>query len=440
MAGIAELLPAAAGDDHGPVSGTVFKVERGPAGEKIAYVRMFSGTVRARDRLTFGRGDEAKVTAIAVFDGGTPVQQSSVGAGRIAKLWGLGQIRIGDAIGVPQSPADGHYFAPPTLETVIAPCRPAEKGALHVALSQLAEQDPLINLRQEDVRQELYVSLYGDVQKEVIEATLANDFGIGVEFRDTTTICIERPAGAGTAIEILQDDHNPFSATVGLRVDPAAVGTGVEFRLDFDPRRIPLYIYKNADNFAAAMTQYVCRTLQEGLSGWQVTDCTVTMNECAYYVGDGPKKPTAPTPRTTAADFRKLTPLVLMLALERARTTVCEPIMRVGIEVPTDTVGAVLAAVVRLGGVVETPSPRGGLSAIETLLPAARVQDLARQVPGLSGGAGLVETSFGGYQPVRGPAPIRRRTMANPLKRNEYMMEARGREIRPATRRRDPGD
>ena len=45
MAGIAELLPAAAGDADGPVSGTVFKIERGPAGEKIAYVRMFSGTV-----------------------------------------------------------------------------------------------------------------------------------------------------------------------------------------------------------------------------------------------------------------------------------------------------------------------------------------------------------------------------------------------------------
>src|ERR671910_1548011 len=53
-AGIIELLPAAEGDVDGPVSGTVFKVERGPAGEKVAYVRMFSGTVRTRDRLQFG--------------------------------------------------------------------------------------------------------------------------------------------------------------------------------------------------------------------------------------------------------------------------------------------------------------------------------------------------------------------------------------------------
>ena len=53
-AGLRELLPSAEGDADGPVSGTVFKVERGPAGEKIAFARMFSGTVRARDRLRFG--------------------------------------------------------------------------------------------------------------------------------------------------------------------------------------------------------------------------------------------------------------------------------------------------------------------------------------------------------------------------------------------------
>ena len=60
IAGIAELLPAADGDADGPVSGTVFKVERGPAGEKIAYVRLFSGTVRTRDRLRFGGHDERR--------------------------------------------------------------------------------------------------------------------------------------------------------------------------------------------------------------------------------------------------------------------------------------------------------------------------------------------------------------------------------------------
>src|SRR6185295_9139798 len=98
-AGITELLPAAEGDADAPASGTVFKVERGPSGEKIAYIRMFSGTVRTRDRLTFGQGREGKVTAISVFDHGSAIQRPRVAAGEIARLWGLADIQIGDAIG-----------------------------------------------------------------------------------------------------------------------------------------------------------------------------------------------------------------------------------------------------------------------------------------------------------------------------------------------------
>ena len=55
--GLASLLPTADGDANGPVSGRVFKVERGPAGDKIAYARVFSGTIVVRDRVPFDRGD-----------------------------------------------------------------------------------------------------------------------------------------------------------------------------------------------------------------------------------------------------------------------------------------------------------------------------------------------------------------------------------------------
>jgi ribosomal protection tetracycline resistance protein len=96
MAGLAELLPAGTGDASGPVSGRIFKVERGPGGEKLAYVRMFSGTVRTRDRLRFSGGHEGKVTAIGVFERGTTTIRASVSAGQIAKLRGLDEIQIGD--------------------------------------------------------------------------------------------------------------------------------------------------------------------------------------------------------------------------------------------------------------------------------------------------------------------------------------------------------
>jgi ribosomal protection tetracycline resistance protein len=412
MAGLVELLPATEGDADGPLSGMVFKIERGPGGERIAYVRMFSGTVHTRDRLHFGRDQEEKVTAIRVFGHGTAVQRQAVSAGEIAKLWGLGEIQIGDRIGEMPGRAMQHEFPPPTLESVVVPLNSDDRQRLRVALAQLAEQDPLISVRQDDTLQELSVSLYGEVQKEVVQATLANDFGIDVTFRETTLIYVERPIGTGEAIEILHAASNPFLATIGLRVDPAPEGLGLKFRLQVDHRTVPTYVYKKVENFAEAMGQYVRQALQEGPFGWQVRDCIVTMTECTYSVPDGP--PSRRGPLSTAADFRKLTPLVLTQALERAGTVVCEPTVRASLEIPTDTIGAVTAALARLGAAVETQSLQAALSTIKAVLPAARADDLQRQLPALTRGEGVLESSFAGYEPVSGNQPTRRRTTANP--------------------------
>jgi len=390
MAGIAELLPVTAGDPDGPLSGTVFKVERGPTGEKIAYVRMFSGTLRVRDPH-----GEQKVTGIGVFDSGTVERRASVSAGEIAKVSGLGDVRIGDAIGADHAGAE-HHFPPPTLQTVVVPRRPEEKGALRVALTQLAEQDPLIDVRQDDRLEEISVSLYGEVQKEVIDATLASEYGLDVTFEDATPIYIERPLGTGHAVEVLHAESNPFSATIGLRVDPAPDGSAVEFRLRVDRRTAPLYLYKTVESFSEHMAEYVRQALRAGPSGWEVMDCVVTMTECAYSIPDGP--PSRRGPRSTAADFRKLTPLVLMQALERAGTVVCEPLVRVSLELPANAIAAVMRELARLGGAIDGPSVEGGLARVETVVPAVRVHELQRHLPVLTGGEGVLESSFAGYQ------------------------------------------
>jgi ribosomal protection tetracycline resistance protein len=405
IAAVAELLPATRGDAGGPVSGTVFKVERGPAGEKIAWVRLFSGTVRTRDRLEVGGDGGRKVTAISVFDRGAAVPGAQVTAGRIGKLWGLGDVRIGDAIGTARTAPAGHQFAPPTLETVVVPRR-ADRAALRVALEQLAEQDPLINLRQDDIRQELFVSLYGEVQKQVIQETLASDFGIDVEFRETTTICVERPVGTGAAVEMAGEATNPFLATVGLRVEPAPVGSGVRFRLGVEFGVIPLA-------FRKAVEDTVRGTLRQGLYGWQVTDCTVTMTHSVRL---------RMFPSSTAGDHRNLTPLVLMRALRRAGTRVHEPIHRFHLEIPADTLGPLLPVLARLRAVPGPPAVRGSSCTLEGEIPAARVHELQLQLPGLTRGEGMLEYAFDSYQPVRGAIPTRPRSDHNPLNRKEYLL------------------
>jgi ribosomal protection tetracycline resistance protein len=402
IAGVTELLPTAQGDPDGPVSGAVFKIERGESGEKVAYVRMFSGTVKAGDRVAAHGPDPVKVTAISVFDRGGAQPGPALAAGRIGKLWGLHSAQIGDAIGARRAGSEAHHFAPPSLETVITPRRQAEKGALHTALAQLAEQDPLINLRQDDLRQEMFVSLYGEVQKEVIEQTLADDFGVEVAFRESTTICIERPIRTGAAVEW---PPRPFMAAVGLRIDPAPIGSGVTFKLEVEYGSLPLTFHK-------AVEESVYETLQQGLYGWRVTDCIVAMTHAIRYRHFA---------TSTPADHRNLTPLVLMKALRQAGTEVCEPVHRFHLTVPADALGAVLPALARLGASAPTTVVRGRTCELAGDIRAAMVHRLQQETPGLSGGEGVLEQAFDHYRPVRGEVPTRARTDHNPLDRREYL-------------------
>jgi ribosomal protection tetracycline resistance protein len=408
MRGIVGLLPSDAGDEDAPLSATVFKIERGPDGEKVAYARLFSGRLRTRERVRCG-SDEHKVTAIRVFEGGNVVQRSVACAGQIAKLWGLGGVRIGDEIGAQRMTVE-HHFDPPTLETVVVPRRPSDKGTLFTALAQLAEQDPLINLRQDDLRHELSVSLYGEVQKEVIEATLAEEYHVEVGFRETTMICVERPTGTGEAIEPMGGD-NPFLATVGMRIEPAAIDSGIAFELDVALETIPLYVFGSVDEFRSAIDGFVRQTLHEGLHSWQVTDCAVTMTHCGY-----------DSPGTGASDFRYLTPLVLMRALQRAGTSICEPVHRFDIEVPSDTLGGALRALAGLDASPRAVTTLGGSSRLDGDIAAVKVRELQQRLPGLSRGEGVLETTFDHYRPIRGAAPSRPRTGPDPRNRDRYLM------------------
>ncbi len=442
---ITELLPRAANDADAGAAGAVFKIERGSGGEKTAYVRMFSGTLRVRERVPFGPArheripahhteiQDGKITSIGVFDRGAVTPRVSVSAGQIALVRGLGGIRIGDVIGAGGFSARGqeqggeqgenesqqrpgtplrtphqahtvHHFAPPSLETVVVPRRAVDKGALHAALTQLAEQDPLIGLRLDEFRQEIFVSLYGEVQKEVIEATLADDFGVRVTFRESTVICVERPVGTGAAMEYVGGPTNPFLGTVGLRIEPAAVGSEVAYRLEVELGSMPAA-------FMRAVEESVRQTLRQGLHGWQVTDCTVVLTHSGF-VG----------PLSTAADFRNLTPLVLADALRQAGTRVHEPMHRFRLDIPGDALDQLLTVLARLRALPTTTTPTGASYVLEGDIPAARVHELQQQLPTLTRGEGVWESAFDHYQPVRGDVPVRPRTDNNPFNRKEYLL------------------
>jgi ribosomal protection tetracycline resistance protein len=424
LAGIDRLLGQGSRNAAAPVSGRVFKIERSASGERLAYARLFAGTLRPRQRVRVGGGEEAKPTSIRVFAPAGAPRRDVLAAGEMGVVRGLGAVRVGDVLGEPP-PGEGETarFPRPTLEAIVFAVDGAQQGSLRAALNQLAEQDPLIDVRQDDHRHEIAVSLYGEVQKEVIQTTLERDYGIVADFRETTTVCIERPGRAAHADEIIRartktnitgrsspDSTNPFMATLGLRIEPAAFGAGVSVRFDIEPKLIPLYLFKTPQAFEAQLSSYVLEALAEGPSGWQVTDCAVTITDCGYA-----------SPTTSAADYRRLTELVVATALERAGTWVCEPLAEVSLELPAATAPGVLAVVTRLGGRVTGQFSAGGFTRATAIMPVAHVRTLQHQLPGLSMGEGILEQRFGGYQPIGEHPPTRPRSRPSPLDREAWL-------------------
>ena len=409
-AGITEFLPTAQGDDGDPLAGTVFAIERDAAGAKSAVVRLFTGTLGIRDRVTFSRRDTAgtlvresgKATGVRAANG----QPDRVGAGGIAYVTGLPGIRVGDHVGAAQATAALPRFRPPTLETVVTPKEHGGAPELFGALSRLAEQDPLIDLHYSPEQRSITVSLYGEVQRQVIAARLAEEFGIDADFSPPRTVCVETPIGVGHGRERIGRTLIP--AGVGFRVEPGPQEGGVRFELGVERGSLPRA-------FMTAIEETVHATLRAGLHGWQVVDCLVTVTHTAYY-----------SPVTTAGHFRDITPLALMTALRRAGSEVREPWDRVDVEVPAESLSGTLGAIVRCGGLPEEPRTHGDASTVAAELPSAGVRQLERRLPDLTGGAGVLTSRFGGYHPVRGQVPVRPRTDHNPLDRDEYLLYVLG--------------
>ena len=154
------------------------------------------------------------------------------------------------------------------------------------------------------------------------------------------------------------------------------------------------------------------KTLQQGLYGWQVLDCKITMTKTIRH---------RDWATSTAADHRKLAPLVVMDALKRAGTRVHEPFQTFHLECPSDTVGVLITEMIMLRAVPLEPIMHGPVCFLEGTIPTAKVRELQLILPGLTRGEGFLDTVFSHYEPVIGDYPTRPRTDKNPLNRKTYL-------------------
>ncbi|WP_152361153.1 elongation factor G [Microlunatus speluncae] len=383
------LLPAESADAAAPMTGQVFKIERATDGSRVCSVRLRAGTLGVRDPVRVGEAEVGRVTRLEVHEPGGAVTRDRALAGQIARVHGLTEARLGDRLGVDLAGLPELNFAPPALETTVQARDHAQQLALHTALAELADRDPLIRLRP-DADGASRISVYGEVQQQVIADTLALEHGIEVDFRSTMIICVERPAGAGSAVVRMGDPDHFLGAGVGLTVEPNRSGAGLELILDLPLSQVPMHVYSTVGAFQEAMLRYLEEPLTNGPQGWQVTDLRVTVTEMDF-VPPGP----------SAAHARLTAQLVVAEAVRQAGTIVCEPVDRFRLETPADALSGTLGLLGRHRAIPGTPLIKDSLAELTGTIPTAELDAVRRQLHSATHGEGLLESKLDHYVPRR---------------------------------------
>jgi ribosomal protection tetracycline resistance protein len=290
------------------------------------------------------------------------------------------------------------------MEAQIEAKQPEQNHRLYQALVELAEEDPLIKVSRDTFHHEIYLRLFGEVQKEVIEAMLLEDYGLAVRFSATRVICIEKPTGTGQAVEIMGAGGNPFAATVGFRVEPAAAGSGICYSLEVQLGSLPLPLHR-------AIEETILATLQQGLYGWEVTDIAVILTHSGYS-----------SVATTASDFRNLVPLVLMDSLAEAGTAVYEPLNQFELIAPLNSLSQALFKLSMVKADFERPILHDATFHLAGTLPVAATETFKRSLQAFTEGEGVLLVKPSGFRKIEAPFPTRKRADFNPLNRKEYML------------------
>ncbi|EEK78367.1 GTP-binding elongation factor protein, TetM/TetO [Bacillus cereus R309803] len=405
---ISDLIPANTSAENEILSGVVFKIERETSGEKIVYVRVFSGRLHVRKYVDIQRGEaithKEKIKKLCMFHNGNAVQASIVPSGEFCKVWGLSDVKIGDIIGERTDYIKDIHFAEPQMEATIDAVPTERIHDLYAALMELCEEDPLIKVWKDDVHNELYIRLFGEVQKEVIETTLYEKYNLQVTFSNTRVICIEKPIGVGNRMEVMGEKENPFYATVGFKVERGELNSGITYKLGVELGSLPLAFHK-------AIEDTVFQTLKQGLYGWEVTDISVTLTHTGYA-----------SPVTTASDFRNLTPLVLMNALKQAETYVYEPVNEFELTVPEHAISTAMYKLAAIPATFAEPILYNDSYQLTGALPVAKTENFKRMLHSFTEGEGIFTTKPADFTKLTAPFPTRKRVDYNPLNRKGYLL------------------
>lgn len=409
MDAVVKYLPYSKGNEESMLSGVVFKIDNSKINNKKTYVRLFNGKINVRDKLSIlGKENDEKVKRIDVLLNGKNLESETLTAGDIGILYGIKGAKIGDIVGLKNKKIKDINLAQPVLKAKIIPLDEHENIKLYEAILMIAEEDPLLKYEASEDQKDIYLNFFGEVQMEVVKAILESKYNIKVKFEKALTIYKETPEKVGTAVTHIFTAENPFYAGIGIKVEPIKRGEGIKYVSEVTTGYLP-------KTFQNAIEDGVYDTLRQGLYGWELTDIKVTL---IYGVFD--------SVMSTPAEFRNLAPMVLMDAINNAKTKLLEPLYEFELKVSKDVCGRAISDLTRLRAKFDNPIQLNEDILLQGLIPVNTSRGYNLEVTSYTEGKGMFVTKFYGFEeiPFR-LGKTRENHKIDPLNKKMYIMYKR---------------
>ncbi len=373
--------------DSTPFSGLAFKIMSDPFVGKLAFFRVYSGTLSSGSYVyNVTKGRRERIGRILQMHANHREEINTVYAGDIAAAVGLKDTTTGDTLSDEQQPIllESMIFPEPVISVAIEPKTKADQDKMGTALSKLAEEDPTFRMFTDKDTGQTIIEGMGELHLEIIVDRLLREFKVQanvgkpqVAYKETLRKTVEAEGKF-----IRQSGGRGQYGHVWIRVEPLEAGQGFEFVNKIVGGVVPR-------EYIPAVESGVKEAMETGvLADYPVLDVRVTLFDGSYHEVD-----------SSEMAFKIAGSMGFKSAAQKANPVLLEPIMAVEVLVPDDYMGDVIGDLNARRGRIEGMEPRpGGVQAIHGFVPLAEMFGYATDLRSRSQGRGTYTMQFSHYE------------------------------------------
>lgn len=373
--------------DDEPLSALVFKILTDEYVGKLAFIRIYSGTIKT-GMMVFnpGKDENERIGRILRMNADDREDLTEAGAGDIVALVGLKKSTTGDTLcdKSHQIVLENMVFPEPVIKVAIEPKTKASQERMNTAIAKLQEEDPTFKAYTDKDTGQIIIAGMGELHLEIIVDRMFREFRVEanvgkpqVSYRETIT----RPARAEGKFVRQTGGHGQYGYCV-IELEPNP-GGGYEFSNETVGGVVP-------KEFANAVSEGIKEAAKAGvMAGYEVVDFKVRLVDGSTHEVD-----------SSEMAFRVAGSMAFRSAAEKASPVLLEPIMKVEIDVPDEYVGDVMSSLNSRRGSVRGMELRNGVQAVECDVPLSEMFGYATTLRSLTQGRATFTMLFDHYAEV----------------------------------------